>query len=157
SVLSGKTYKLQQADGTTKTEKGAGLSKAFINTIVVSIPATVIPILIASFAAYAFAWLRFPLRKTMFVAVIMLLVVPLQVALIPILKAYTSLGLNGTYLGIWIAHTGFGLPLTIYFMYSYISQLPKDLFESAFMDGASNFTIFTKLILPLSVPAIASI
>lgn len=157
SVLTGKVYKIQQADGTTKTEKGQGMSKAFLNTIIVSIPATVIPILIATFASYAFAWLRFPLRKTAFIAVIMLLVVPLQVALIPILKDYTSLGLNGTYLGIWIVHTGFGLPLTIYFMYAYISQLPKDLFESAFMDGASNFTIFTKLILPLSIPAIASI
>lgn len=156
-VLTGKTYKLPQADGTVKTEKGSGLSKAFLNTIVVAVPATIIPILIATFAAYAFAWLRFPLRKTMFVTVIMLLVVPLQVALIPVLKDYTSLGLNGSYLGIWIAHTGFGLPLTIYFMYTFISQLPKDLFESAFMDGATNFTIFTKLILPLSVPAIASI
>jgi len=157
SVLSGKTYKLTQADGSTKTVKGEGLSKAFLNTMVVAVPSTIIPILIATFAAYAFAWLRFPLRKTMFVAVIMLLVVPLQVALIPILKDYTSLGLNGSYLGIWIAHTGFGLPLTIYFMYSFISQLPKDLFESAFIDGATNFTIFTRLILPLSVPAIASI
>lgn len=157
SVLTGKLYKIQQADGTVKTEKGQGMSKAFMNTLIVSIPATVIPVLIATFASYAFAWLRFPMRKTMFIAVIMLLVVPLQVALIPIMKDYTLLGLNGTYLGIWIVHTGFGLPLTIYFMYSYISQLPKDLFESAFMDGASNFTIFTKLVLPLSIPAIASI
>lgn len=157
SVLTGKLYKIQQADGTVKTEKGQGMSKAFMNTLIVSIPATVIPVLIATFASYAFAWLRFPLRKTMFITVIMLLVVPLQVALIPIMKDYTSLGLNGNYLGIWIVHTGFGLPLTIYFMYSYISQLPKDLFESAFMDGATNFTIFTKLVLPLSIPAIASI
>lgn len=156
-VLTGKTYQITQADGSVKTEKGSGLSQAFLNTLVVAVPATIIPVLIATFAAYAFAWLRFPLRKTMFAAVIMLLVVPLQVALIPVLKDYTSLGLNGSYLGIWIAHTGFGLPLTIYFMYTYISQLPKDLFESAFMDGASNFTIFTRLILPLSVPAVASI
>lgn len=157
SVLTGKTYAIPKPDGSVSKEKGSGLSQSFLNTLVVSIPATVIPILIATFAAYAFAWLKFPLRKTMFVVVIMLLVVPLQVALIPILKDYTSLGLNGSFLGIWIAHTGFGLPLATYFMYSYISQLPKDLFESAFMDGASNFTIFTRLILPLSVPSIASI
>lgn len=93
----------------------------------------------------------------MFVVVIALLVVPLQVALIPILKDYTNIGLNGSYLGIWLAHTTFGLPLTTYFLYNYISQLPRDIFESAFIDGASNFTIFTKLILPLSVPALASI
>lgn len=156
-VLTGKQYEITQTDGSVKTQKGNDLSQAFLNTLTVSIPATVIPILISTFAAYAFAWLRFPLRKTMFVIIIMLLVVPLQVALIPILRDYTSLGLNGTFLGIWIAHAGFGLPLATYFMYSYISQLPRDLFESAFMDGASNFTIFTRLILPLSVPSIASI
>lgn len=157
SVLTGKTYDIPKPDGTVSHEKGSNLNRAFLNTLTVSVPATVIPILIATFAAYAFAWLRFPLRKTMFTIVIMLLVVPLQVALIPILKDYTSLGLNGTFLGVWIAHTGFGLPLCMYFMYSYISQLPKDLFESAFMDGASNFTMFTRLVLPLSVPSIASI
>lgn len=157
SVLTGKTYAIPKPDGTVSMEKGSGLSRAFLNTIVVSVPATIIPILIASFAAYAFAWLKFPLRKTLFVTVIMLLVVPLQVALIPVLRDYTALGLNGTFLGVWIAHAGFGLPLATYFMYSYISQLPKDLFESAFMDGATNFTIFTRLVLPLAVPSIASI
>ncbi|WP_239619102.1 carbohydrate ABC transporter permease [Cohnella mopanensis] len=156
-VLTGKTYELKQPDGSVKKEKGSDLSRAFLNTLVVSIPATLIPILIATFAAYAFAWLKFPLRKTLFVIVIMLLVVPLQVALIPISKDYAALGLNGEFLGIWIAHAGFGLPLATYFMYSYISQLPKDLFESAFMDGATNFTIFTRLIVPLAVPSIASI
>lgn len=156
-VLSGKSYEIVQTDGSVRTVKGDNLSQAFLNTFTVAIPATVIPILIASFAAYAFAWLRFPLRRVIFVAVIAMLVVPIQVALIPVLKDYTTLGLNGSFLGIWLAHTGFGLPLATYFMYSYISQLPRDLFESAFMDGATNFTIFTKLILPLSVPAIASI
>lgn len=156
-VLTGKTYTLKMPDGSEKTEKGSNLSRSFLNTVVVSVPATIIPILIATFAAYAFAWLKFPLRKTMFVIIIMLLVVPLQVALIPASKDFSALNLNGTFLGIWIAHAGFGLPLATYFMYSYIAQLPKDLFESAFMDGASNFTIFTRLILPLSIPSIASI
>ncbi|EXX87824.1 sugar ABC transporter permease [Paenibacillus darwinianus] len=157
TVLGGKQYKITMPDGSVKTEQGSGMSQSFWNTIAVTIPATVIPIFIASFAAYAFAWLRFPGRRTLFVVIIALLVVPLQVALIPILRDYTSLGLNGTYFGIWLAHTAFGLPLITYFMYTSISQLPKDIFESAFMDGATNFTIFSRLILPLSVPALASI
>lgn len=157
NVLSGKEYKLKQADGSETIQKGTGLSQAFLNTLTIAVPATVIPVLIASFAAYAFAWLRFPGRKTLFVAIIALLVIPLQVALIPVLKDYTALGLNGSYLGIWLAHTTFGLPLVTYFMYNFISQLPRDLFESAFIDGASHFTIFSRLILPLSVPALASI
>ncbi|MNH92375.1 L-arabinose transport system permease protein AraQ [compost metagenome] len=157
NVITGKEYTIKNADGGETTEKGTGLSQAFWNTLTIAVPATVIPVLIASFAAYAFAWLRFPGRKTLFVIIIAMLVIPIQVALIPVLKDYTSLGLNGSYLGIWLAHTAFGLPLVTYFMYNFISQLPKDLFESAFMDGANHFTIFSKLILPLSVPALASI
>jgi alpha-glucoside transport system permease protein len=116
----------------------------------------VIPILIAAFAAYAFAWIRFPGRGLMFSMVVALLVVPLQVALIPILRDFTGLGLNGTYLALWLAHTGFGLPLATYLLYNYISQLPREILESAYMDGASQFTTFTRLILPLSIPALAS-
>ncbi|MCQ6562094.1 carbohydrate ABC transporter permease [Paenibacillus mendelii] len=157
TVLGGKSYPITMPDGSVKTERGSGMGRSFWNTVAVSVPATVIPILIASFAAYAFAWLRFPGRRTFFVVIVALLVVPLQVALIPILRDYTSLGLNGTYFGIWLAHAAFGLPLVTYFMYNSISQLPRDLFESAFMDGATNFTIFSRLILPLSVPALASI
>lgn len=156
AVMSGKQYEIETDNG-KKVVKGDDLSKAFLNTLTVAIPATVIPIAIATFAAYAFAWLKFPGRRTLFVLVIVMLVVPIQVALIPILKDYTSLGLNGSYLGVWLAHTGFGLPLATYFIFNYISQLPRDLFESAFMDGATNFTIFTRLVLPLSVPALASI
>ena len=92
----------------------------------------------------------------MFVIVVALLVVPLQIALVPILRDYTKLQLNGTYLAMWLAHTGFGLPLGVYLLFNYISSLPRELLESAFIDGASNFTIFTKLILPLSIPALAS-
>lgn len=157
TVIGGKTYEIAQPDGTIMKEKGSGMGRSFWNTLAMTVPSTIIPIFIASFAAYAFAWLRFPGRKTLFVAIIALLVVPLQVALIPIMKDYSALGLNGTYFGIWLAHTAFGLPLITYFMYNAISQLPRDIFESAFMDGASNFTIFSKLILPLSIPSIASI
>ncbi len=157
AVLGGKQYEIVMPGGDVQTQKGTGMSQSFWNTVAVSFPATVIPVFIASFAAYAFAWMRFPGRRTMFVVIVALLVVPIQVALIPVLRDYTSLGLNGTYLGIWLAHAAFGLPLVTYFMYNFISQLPKDLFESAFMDGASNFTMFSRLVLPLSVPALASI
>src|SRR5512137_586108 len=100
--------------------------------------------------------MNFPGRKLLFTMVVALLVVPLQIALVPILQDYTKLGLNGTFLAIWLAHTGFGLPLAIYLLFTYISELPRDILEAAFIDGASHFTIFTNLILPLSVPALAS-
>ena len=133
-----------------------GMANAFANSLIITLPATVIPITIAAFAAYAFAWMRFPGRDALFALVVALLVVPLQLALIPLLRLYSSLSLNGTFLGTWLAHTGFGLPLAIYLLYGYISQLPRELFESAWIDGASHFTAFTRLVLPLSVPAIAS-
>lgn len=132
------------------------LGEAILNSITVAVPATAIPILIAAFAAYGFAWIRFPGRKVLFIIVVALLVVPLQIALIPILRDYIALDLSGTFLGIWLAHTGFGLPLAVYLLYNYISTLPRDIMESAFIDGASHFTIFMRLILPLSVPALAS-
>jgi alpha-glucoside transport system permease protein len=156
AVLGGKTFEINQLDGSTLTIHGQDLSNAFINSLVVTIPSTVIPILIAAFAAYGFAWMRFPGRRLFFIMVIALLVVPLQIALVPILTDYVKLDLNGTYLGIWLAHTGFGLSLATYLLYGYISQLPREVLESAFIDGASHFTIFTRLILPLSVPALAS-
>lgn len=133
-----------------------GMLDAFLNSILVTIPATVIPITIAAFAAYAFAWMKFPGRSILFAIVIGLLVVPLQMALIPLLRLYGSLELTGTFLGVWLAHTGFGLPLAIYLLYSYMATLPKDIFESASIDGASHFTIFVRLVLPLSFPALAA-
>ena len=133
-----------------------GIVNAFLNSLTVTIPATVIPILIAAFAAYGFAWMRFPARTLLFAAVVGLLVVPLQISLIPILRDYVALDLNGTFLAIWLAHTGFGLPLATYLLYNYISELPRDILESAFIDGASHFTTFLRLILPLSIPALAS-
>ncbi len=133
-----------------------GMFDAFVNSLIVTIPATVIPITIAAFAAYAFAWIKFPGRTLLFAIVVGLLVIPLQMTLVPLLRVYNNLGLTGTFLGIWLAHTAFGLPLAIYLLYNYIAQLPKDLFESAYIDGASHFTAFTKLVLPLAVPAIAA-
>jgi len=156
NVLSGQEISFKDGNGNVITRQGNNLSSAFLNSVAVAIPATVIPILIACFAAYGFAWMEFPGRKFLFTIVVALLVVPLQIALVPILQDYTRLNLNGTFLAIWLAHTGFGLPLAIYLLFNYISQLPRDILESAFIDGASHFTIFTNLILPLSVPALAS-
>jgi alpha-glucoside transport system permease protein len=156
NVLTGKEYTYVTADGSSRAEKGDDLSGAFLNSLTVTIPSTIIPILIAAFAAYGFAWMKFPGRKAMFIGVVALLVVPLQLALIPILRDYVNLDLNGTFLAVWLAHTGFGLPLATYLLYNYISTIPKDIFESAFIDGASHFAIFRRLVLPLSVPALAS-
>ncbi|WLT39299.1 carbohydrate ABC transporter permease [Synechocystis sp. B12] len=122
----------------------------------IAVPATVIPIAIATFAAYAFAWMTFPGRQLLFILVVCLLVVPLQTTLIPVLRVYAQLGLAGTFLGVWLAHTAYGLPLGIYLLRNYIGALPKDLIEAAAVDGASHLKIFTKLIVPLSMPAIAS-
>ncbi|HVN54051.1 MAG TPA: carbohydrate ABC transporter permease [Anaerolineaceae bacterium] len=155
-VLGGQTVTYKDANGNTIVRQGDNLIASFLNSVAVAIPATIIPILIAAFAAYGFAWLNFPGRKFLFTIVVALLVVPLQIALIPIVQDYTKLQLNGTYLSMWLAHTGFGLPLAIYLLFNYISQLPRDILESAFIDGASPYTIFTQLILPLSVPALAS-
>jgi len=155
-TLSGKEIRFRDASGNEITRKGNNLGGAFLNSIAVAVPSTIIPILIAAFAAYGFAWLNFPGRKLLFTLVVALLVVPLQIALVPILRDYTQLNLNGTYLAMWLAHTGFGLPLAVYLLFNYIGSLPRDILESAFIDGASHFTIFTRLILPLSIPALAS-
>jgi alpha-glucoside transport system permease protein len=133
-----------------------GMGNAFINSLIVTLPSTVIPITIAAFAAYAFAWIPFRGRGILFTIVVGLLVVPIQMSLIPILQLYSTGSLYGTFLGIWLAHTGFGLPLAIFLLYNFISQLPRDLFESAAIDGASHLQAFTKIVLPLSVPALGA-
>ena len=141
--------------------KAEGVGLSFINTLKVTIPATVIPIMIASFAAYAFAWMKFPGRQFLFVTVVGLLVVPLQMSLIPLLSIYNEIGnyfgvSAKSYPGIWFAHTGFGLPLAIYLLRNYIGSLPREIIESARMDGATHMQIFSRIVLPLSVPALAS-
>ena len=155
-VLLGKSVQVKLADGTTETVRGDDFSGSLLNSLTVAIPATIIPILIAAFAAYGFAWMNFPGRRFWFIVVVALLVVPLQIALVPVLRDFAGMDLNGTFLGIWLAHTGFGLPLATYLLFNYISGLPRETLEAAFIDGASHFTIFTRLILPLSVPALAS-
>lgn len=140
----------------TDPKNSEGMAKAFFNTLTVTIPATIIPILVAAFAAYALAWMDFPGRALLIAAVVGLLVVPLQLALIPLLKFHNEIGIGKGYLGAWMAHTGFGLPLAIYLLRNYMVGLPRDIIENAKVDGASDFQIFTKIILPLSFPALAS-
>jgi alpha-glucoside transport system permease protein len=145
-----------------------GFGNAFLNSLAVTIPSTVIPITIAAFAAYAFSWMEFRGRYVLFVIVVGLLVVPIQMTLIPLLRLFNEgatlgpfivfpdLDLNGTFLGIWLAHAGFGLPLAVYLLRSYIGSLPSSIIESAKIDGADHFTIFWRLVVPLSVPALAA-
>jgi alpha-glucoside transport system permease protein len=155
-VLTGKEITFTDSGGNEIVRRGNNLGGAFLNSIAVTIPATIIPILIAAFAAFGFSWLKFPGRDILFAVIVAVLVVPLQISLVPILQDYTKLQLNGTFLGIWLAHTGFGLPLATYLLFNYISTLPRELLEAAYIDGASNFTILIRLIIPLSVPALAS-
>ncbi|MEP5808220.1 MAG: carbohydrate ABC transporter permease, partial [Roseobacter sp.] len=133
-----------------------GMDVAFINTFTVTIPATIIPILIAAFAAYALAWMDFKGRGFLIAMVVGLLVVPLQLALVPLLQLHNKVGIGQSFLGIWMAHTGFGLPLAIYLLRNYMVGLPRDIIESAKVDGATDFQVFTKIVLPLSFPALAS-
>jgi alpha-glucoside transport system permease protein len=151
-VFNSGTWTLQNY--TTVLEGGFG--NAFANSLAVTIPSVVIPLTVAAFAAYAFAWMEFPGRNLIFVTVVGLMVVPLQMALIPILRIYTGFDLNGTFPAVWLAHAGFGLPLAIYLLRNYMGSLPSSLIESAKIDGADHFTIFTRLIIPLSVPVLAS-
>ncbi|MGI9666614.1 MAG: carbohydrate ABC transporter permease [Acidimicrobiia bacterium] len=155
-------------------ETGAGLWNALLNSASIAIVSTIIPIAIAAFAAYAFAWIPFKGREWLFIATVALLAVPTQVSLIPLLSAYTNgvaltlpivdrtikiipdLDLSGSIPAVWLTHTGFALPFAIFLLHNYIASLPKDLFESASIDGANHFTIFWKLVLPLSVPVLAA-
>ena len=139
-----------------------GLGQSFINSLTVAVPSTIIPLIIGAFAAYALSWMNFYGRDLIFATIVCLLVVPLQMSLIPILTVYNQIGnLFGvsakSYVGIWLAHTGFGLPLKIFLLRNFIKSLPHEMFEAARVDGASHYQIFMKIILPLSIPAFASI
>lgn len=153
---------------------GGGVGNALLNSLAIAIPATIIPIAIAAFAAYAFAWIPFKGREWLFIATVALLAIPLQTSLIPLLQIFAGgghwtlpfvdktitffpdLDLAGSVTAVWLTHTGFGLPFAIFLLHNYISGLPKDLFESAQIDGANHFTTFWRLVLPLSIPVLAA-
>jgi alpha-glucoside transport system permease protein len=129
---------------------------SFVNSLAVALPATIIPIMIAAFAAYSFTFMQYKGRDLLFVVIVGLLVVPNQVALVPLLQFYGDIGLNGTFPAVWLAHTGFGMPLAIYILRNYMATLPMSVVESAKIVGASHFVTFWRLIVPMSVPALAS-
>ncbi|MGB5986136.1 MAG: carbohydrate ABC transporter permease [Desulfobacterales bacterium] len=137
--------------------RNQGLGRAFLNSLAISAPAALVSTLIAALAAYAFAWMSFGGRRALLMLVIGLMVVPLQMTFIPILPIYGRLGLSGTFPGIWLAHTGYGLPLSTYLMYGFIAHIPRELFEAALIDGASAPRMFIRIVLPVSLPALASI
>ncbi len=134
----------------------AGMGHAFLNSIIITFPATLLPLTVGALAAFAFAWIRFPFRDTIFLAIVAIMVVPLQVSFVPLLVLFRHLHLGQTYGGIWLVHTAFGLPLAIFLLRNFFITLPKDLIEAAKIDGASNVGILRRVVIPLSVPALAS-
>jgi alpha-glucoside transport system permease protein len=134
-----------------------GLGQAFLNSLILAIPGTLLPLAIGAFAAYAFAWMKFPGRDFIFLGIVALLVIPSQIAFVPVLQLFTSIGITGQYLAVWVAHTAFGLPFAIFLLRNFFAALPNDLLESARIDGASHLRIFWNIILPLSVSSLASL
>jgi alpha-glucoside transport system permease protein len=134
-----------------------GMGQSFINSVIITFPAVALTLLIAGMAAYAFSWMEFPGRDVLFLVVVGLLVVPLQMTLIPILRMFTALQLTGTFPALWLAHTAFGLPFAIFLLRNFFAALPKELFEAAFLEGASHLTVFSRIVIPLSVPSLAAL
>ncbi|MEN3311474.1 MAG: alpha-glucoside transport system permease protein [Actinomycetota bacterium] len=148
----------------TDVISATGMGHAWVNSLIITIPATLLPLTLGALAAYGFAWVPFPFRDTIFLALVALMVVPIQTSLVPLVKLFRlwhlsepHFGINAfSFLGIWLAHTAFGLPLAVFLLRNFFITLPKDLIEAARMDGASNLAIFRRVIVPLSVPALAS-
>ena len=134
-----------------------GIAQNFVNTLIITIPSTILPIFFASLAAYGFAWMHFPFRNTLYLLVIALLIIPLQTTWVPVLRIYNIFGLAGTWPGIWLAHTAYGTPFAIFLLYNFFADLPSEVFDSARVDGASELVIFFRIVLPLSTPALASL
>jgi alpha-glucoside transport system permease protein len=147
-----------------------GMARAFLNSLIITIPATALVVVVASFAAYAFAWMEFPGRDQLFLVLVALLVVPLQMTLIPLLRLYGDLTLDvgmpvirgnvfgvNSFTGLWLAHAAYGLPFAIFLLRNFFASLPRDLIDSAYIDGASDFTVFRRLVLPLAAPALAAL
>lgn len=157
-------------DNYDKVLSQRNMAQSFVNSLIISIPGTILPILVAGFAAYAFAWMRFPGRNLIFLVLVGLLVVPVQMTLIPVLRLYVDLTVDAnmpllggnvfgisSFPGIWVAHTAYGLPFAVYLLRNFFGALPRDLFESAYLDGASELLVFFRIVLPLSMPAIAAL
>ena len=146
------------------------MGRSFVNSLIITVPSTMLVVLVAAFAGYAFAWMRFPGRNVLFLIMVAMLVVPLQMTLIPILRVYTQLRVEtdlpllggnlfgtGSFTAMWLAHTGYGLPFAVFLLRNFFGALPRDLAESAYLDGASDWLVFRRIVLPLSVPALAAL
>jgi len=133
-----------------------GMLQAFVNNIIISVPSTLLPLTFAALAAYAFSWIKFPFRDSLFLLVIALMMIPAQVAFIPVLQLFAPLGFTRNFIGIWLAHTAFALPFGIFLLRNFFITLPRDLIEAARIDGASTLGVFRTIVVPLSVPAIAA-
>jgi alpha-glucoside transport system permease protein len=158
---SGWWHSLTQWDWTLKNYddviNATGMGHAWVNSVIITVPATILPLTLGALAAFGFAWVPFPFRDTLFLIIVALMIVPIQTSLVPLLKLFAQHGhLNNGYYGIWIAHTAFGLPLAVFLLRNFFITLPKDLIEAARIDGASNLSIFRRIVVPLSVPALAS-
>lgn len=158
---SGWWHSITQWDWTLKNYdaviNATGMGHAWVNSVIITVPATILPLTLGALAAFGFAWVPFPFRDTLFLVIVALMIVPIQTSLVPLLKLFASWGhLNNSYYGIWLAHTAFGLPLAVFLLRNFFITLPKDLIEAARMDGASNLSIFRRIVIPLSVPALAS-
>ena len=158
---SGWWHSLTQWDWTLKNYddviNATGMGHAWVNSVIITVPATLLPLTLGALAAFGFAWVPFPFRDTLFLIIVALMIVPIQTSLVPLLKLFANNGhLNNHYYGIWLAHTAFGLPLAVFLLRNFFITLPKDLIEAARIDGASNFAIFRRIVVPLSVPALAS-
>ena len=158
---SGWWHSISQWDWTLKNYdaviNATGMGHAWVNSVIITVPATILPLTLGALAAFGFAWVPFPFRDTLFLIIVALMIVPIQTSLVPLLKLFASWGhLNNSYYGIWLAHTAFGLPLAVFLLRNFFITLPKDLIEAARMDGASNLAIFRRIVIPLSVPALAS-
>jgi alpha-glucoside transport system permease protein len=143
-------------DSYVRVLESEGMGAAFLNSVQIAVPSTLIPLLVASLAAFAFAWIRFPLRDTIFLIIVGLMMVPVQVSFIPLVIGMRPFGLTGGFAGVWLAHTAYALPFGIFLLRNFFITLPRDLIEAARMDGATNLGIFRTIVIPLSVPALAS-
>ncbi|MEW2416526.1 carbohydrate ABC transporter permease [Streptomyces sp. NPDC046866] len=144
-------------DNYTALLKDSGIAAAFGNTVLISVPATVLVVGIAALAGYAFAWLEFPGRDGIFLVVVGLLVVPVQIGLLPVAKLFGAIGLFGTIPGVVLFHVAYGLPFAVFLLRNYFAEIPREMLEAARMDGGSEWRIFSRLVLPLGRPAIASL
>lgn len=156
TFFSNPTVTMDNYKAVLDSESGAGLGAFFVNSVVITIPSVIIPLTLATIAAYAFAWIKFPGRNVLFLVIFALQIVPLQVTLIPLLTLYVDAGLANTFWTIWLSHSIFGLPLAIYLLHNFMREVPSTLLEAARVDGAGHVSIFFKVLLPLLRPALAA-